>query len=146
MPPYTSVVDVHVILYRDGRIALLERRNTGYCDGMLHLPSGHLEEGEALHTAAAREAEEEVGVTIDPGHLALAALVHFRQGPGHARVGAFFLATQWEGEPCNAEPHKAGRLVWADPNMLGPDVIPYPAEGVRAWLEGSGFVPYGWCA
>ncbi|MFE1099334.1 hypothetical protein ACFW4K_02370 [Nocardiopsis alba] len=42
---YRSIIDVHVILPRGDKILLLERRNTGYCDGMLHLPSGHLDEG-----------------------------------------------------------------------------------------------------
>ncbi|WP_159944649.1 MULTISPECIES: NUDIX domain-containing protein [unclassified Nocardiopsis] len=144
MPPYTSVVDVHVILHRDGQIVLLERQGTGYCDGMLHLPSGHLEEGEPLHVGAAREAEEEVGVLIDPGHLALAAVVHHRQEPGHARIGVFFSAQRWEGEPHNAEPDECGKLVWADPRMLPSNTIPYPAAGIRAWLNGGGFAPHGW--
>ncbi len=141
---YTSVVDVHVILHRDGEIALLERQNTGYCDGMLHMPSGHLEEGEPADEAAAREAREEVGVLIDPGHLTLGAVIHHQQEPGHARMGLFFVATQWEGEPHNAEPEEAGKLVWTDPRVLPSNTIPYPAEGVRAWLEGNQFVPHGW--
>ncbi|WP_081748699.1 NUDIX domain-containing protein [Nocardiopsis sp. CNT312] len=144
MAPYTSVVDVHTILRRSGEIALLERRGTGYCDGMLHLPSGHLEEGEPAHAAAAREVHEEVGVRVDPGHLTLAAVVHHRQEPGHARIGLFFSATAWEGEPYNAESHKAAELVWADPRSLPSNTIAYPAEGIRAWLDGTGFVPHGW--
>lgn len=144
MPPYTSVVDVHIILHQADEIALLERQNTGYCDGMLHLPSGHLEAGEPIHEAAVREAHEEVGVVIDPDHLELATVVHHLQEPGHARMGAFFVATRWRGEPHNAEPSEAGKLVWADPNVLPSNTIPYPAAGVRAWLEGARFVPHGW--
>ncbi|MGW9347751.1 NUDIX domain-containing protein [Nocardiopsis flavescens] len=145
MPPYTSVIDVHVILHRkDGLIALLERQGTGYCDGMLHMPSGHMEEGEPAHEAAAREAQEEVGVGIDPGHLALGAVVHHRQAPGHARMGLFFVATVWEGEPRNAEPGEAAKPVWEDPRLLPSNTIPYPAAGVRAWLDGAGFAPHGW--
>lgn len=144
MPPYTSIVDVHVILHRGGEIVLVERQNTGYCDGMLHLPSGHLEEGEPLHVAAAREAEEEVGVTVDPDHLELAAVVHHQQGPGHTRLGVFFAATRWAGEPHNAEPEEAGKVVWADPKLLPSNTIAYPAEGIRAWLDGVGFAPHGW--
>jgi len=141
---YRSIVDVHVILQRDGRILLLERQGTGYCDGMLHLPSGHLEEGEALHHGAAREAREEVGVTVDPDTLALAAVVHHRQRPDLARIGVFFTARNWEGEPYNAEPHKCGKLVWADPHLLPHNTIDYPAQGIRAWLAGTGYAPHNW--
>lgn len=73
---YRSIIDVHVILRRAQEILLLERQNTGYCDGMLHLPSGHLEAGEPIPHGAAREARGEVGVDIDPGDLSLAAVVH----------------------------------------------------------------------
>ncbi|HEY0538155.1 MAG TPA: NUDIX domain-containing protein [Actinoallomurus sp.] len=83
---YRSIIDVHVILEREQEILLLERQGTGYCDGMLHLPSGHLDEGETLADGAAREASEEVGVHIDPADLRLAAVVHHRQRPDLARV------------------------------------------------------------
>src|SRR5690606_35569885 len=143
---YRSIVDVYVILQRDGRILLLERQGTGYCDGMLHLPSGHLEEGEALHHGAAREAREEVGVTVDPDTLALAAVVHHRQRPDLARIGVFFTTRVWQGEPRNAEPHKCGRLVWADPRLLPHNTIDYPAQGIRTWLAGTGYTPHDWPA
>src|SRR5262249_40487771 len=44
---YRAVVDVYVLLQRsDGMILLLERSGTGYADGQLCPPSGHLEDGE----------------------------------------------------------------------------------------------------
>ncbi|KUP96834.1 DNA mismatch repair protein MutT [Thermobifida cellulosilytica TB100] len=113
---------------------------------MLHLPSGHLEEGEALHHGAAREAREEVGVTVDPDTLALAAVVHHRQRPDLARIGVFFTTRTWQGEPRNAEPHKCGRLVWADPRLLPRNTIDYPAQGIRTWLAGTGYTPHHWPA
>src|SRR3954471_19178056 len=103
---YRSIIDVHVILEREGEILLLERQGTGYCDGMLHLPSGHLDEGETLAHGAAREAHEEVGIRIDPGELRLATVVHHRQRADLARIGMFFATNRWDGEPYNAEPHK----------------------------------------
>jgi hypothetical protein len=76
---YRSIIDVHVILEREQEILLLERQGTGYCDGMLHLPSGQLDEGEPLADGAAREAFEEVGVRVAPADLLLATVVHHRQ-------------------------------------------------------------------
>ena len=59
---YRTVVDVYVLLRRsDGMILLLERSGTGYADGQLCPPSGHLELGESVAGCAAREAAEEVG-------------------------------------------------------------------------------------
>ncbi|GAB3459210.1 hypothetical protein GCM10027570_43140 [Streptomonospora sediminis] len=141
---YRSIIDVHVILRREQGILLLERQNTGCCDGMLHLPSGHLEEGEPIPHGAAREAREEVGVDIGPGDLSLAAVVHHRQREDLVRVGMFLLAERWAGEPVVAEPDKAGKLVWADPRVLPSATIAYPAEGIRAWLEGDLLSLHGW--
>jgi 8-oxo-dGTP diphosphatase len=47
-------------------ILLLERSGTGYADGQLCPPSGHLEAGESVVQGAIREAREETGVLIDP--------------------------------------------------------------------------------
>lgn len=103
-----------------------------------------MEEGEPAPHGAAREAEEEVGVDTDPHALSLAAVVHHRQHPGLARIGMFFLARQWSGEPVVAEPDKAGKLVWADPRVLPSNTIAYPAEGIRTWMRGDRLALHGW--
>jgi 8-oxo-dGTP pyrophosphatase MutT (NUDIX family) len=59
---YRSVVDVHLILQRNGQVLLAERAGTGYADGWLNVPGGKLENGETVLDAAIREAREEVGV------------------------------------------------------------------------------------
>lgn len=141
---YRSIIDVHVILERGAEILLLERQGTGYCDGMLHLPSGHLDEGETLTDGAAREAHEEVGIRIDPADLHLTAVVHHRQRADLARVGMFFATGRWDGEPYNAEPHKCGKLLWCDPRLLPSNTIDYPAAGISSYLAGRRFASHGW--
>ena len=141
---YRSIIDVHVILERGREILLLERQGTGYCDGILHLPCGHLDEGEPLTHGAAREAFEEVGVRVDPADLRLAAVVHHRQRPDLARVGMFFATGRWDGEPYNAEPHKCGKLLWCDPSGLPTNTIDYPATGISCYLTGTRFTAHGW--
>jgi 8-oxo-dGTP diphosphatase len=141
---YRPIVDVHVILERGEEILLLERQGTGYGDGMLHLPSGHLEDGEPATDGAAREAREEVGVVIDPADLFLATVVHHRQRADLARVGMFFATRRWDGDPYNAEPHKCGKLQWCDPRVLPSNTIPYPAAGIRAYANGVPFAIHGW--
>lgn len=82
--------------------------------------------------------------SIDPAALSLVAVVHHRQRPHLARVGMFLLAEQWAGEPVVAEPDKAGKLGWCDPRVLPSNTIPYPAEGIRAWVEGDRLALHGW--
>jgi 8-oxo-dGTP pyrophosphatase MutT (NUDIX family) len=43
---FTSVIDVHVILRRAGRVLLLRRAGDVYASGQLCLPSGHMEQGD----------------------------------------------------------------------------------------------------
>lgn len=142
---FRSIVDVHVILRRsDGRILLLERAPGLYGAGRLHLPSGHLEAAEPLHHGATREAWEEVGVRIDPAGLDMVALIHHQQTADHTRIGVFFAATQWHGDPYNKEPDKCAGLSWADPRELPHTTIEYPAEGIRTWVERSVYGVHGW--
>jgi 8-oxo-dGTP pyrophosphatase MutT (NUDIX family) len=62
-----------------------------------------------------REAHEEAGVLIDPADLAFSHAVHHRNPEGQPRIGFFFTATRWQGEPVNREPHECAGLHWADP-------------------------------
>ena len=50
----------------DGRILLGRRAGVSYGDGLWGLPGGHVDDTETLAQAAAREALEEVGVTVKP--------------------------------------------------------------------------------
>ncbi|GAA4617337.1 hypothetical protein GCM10023195_77380 [Actinoallomurus liliacearum] len=111
---------------------------------MLHLPSGHLDEGEPIRAGAAREAHAETGVRIDSAGLRLATVVHHRQRPDLARVGMFFANNRWDREPYNAGPHKCGKLLWCDPAVLPSNTIDYPAAGIRADLAGTSITAHGW--
>lgn len=110
---YTSIIDVHVILIRDGKILLLRRAGNTYASGQLCLPSGHLEQGETILAAAIRETREETGITLHPATMRLVLSIR-RRNPGttHARVGFAFQPQAWHGEPANLEPAKCSELVW----------------------------------
>jgi 8-oxo-dGTP diphosphatase len=132
---------VFVILKRpDGRILLLRRAGTGYMDGKLGLPSGHVEGNEPADAALAREAQEEIGVDIALKDLKLMHTMHRRAEEGEFEyIDMFFAAETWQGEPVNKEPHKCSELVWADPANLPEDMVP----GVGVALERiAGGEPY----
>jgi 8-oxo-dGTP diphosphatase len=142
---YRTVVDVVVLLQRpDGMILLLERSGTGYADGQLCPPSGHLEAGESVVQGAIREAREETGVRIDPPDLAFCHAIHYRNPDGQARVGFFFTVGRWRGEPVNREPHKCAGLVWADPACPPANTVPYTAVALAAITRGEWFSVDGW--
>ncbi|WP_336205309.1 NUDIX hydrolase [Nonomuraea sp. LPB2021202275-12-8] len=139
---FRAIVDVHVLLVRGQEVLLGRRSGTGYGDGLWHLPSGHLDAGESVVQAAVREAREEVGVVIEPRDLAFAHVMH--RAP--ERVGFFFVATRWDGEPYNAEPDKCSEVAWWRLDGLPGDIVGYPAAAMAHALERVPFALYEWPA
>jgi 8-oxo-dGTP pyrophosphatase MutT (NUDIX family) len=129
-------LDVFLLFVRDSRLLLALRENTGYADGLWNVPSGKVEPGEEPLAAAVREAREEVAVDV---RCARPATVLHTQRPGETpRVGFFFEAESWCGEPVNAEPHKCGGLRWVP--LLPGNTVPYTTAGVTQYRKG---VTYG---
>ncbi|WP_327352763.1 methyltransferase, FxLD system [Streptomyces sp. NBC_01304] len=144
-PLSRSIIDVYVLLRRaDGRILLMERANTGYADGQFCPPSGHREHGESVVADALREVYEEVGVEVDEDALAFVHVVHHRNGDEEPRIGFFFLAESWRGEPVNREPHKCAQLLWADPTSPPANTVPYTAAALAQIANQQPFSLDGW--
>jgi 8-oxo-dGTP diphosphatase len=134
---FVVVPAVYVYFLRDalsdGREVLLQlREGTGYMDGHWAAAcAGHVEKGESVYDAAAREAVEEVDVR----EIALTPLCAMqRTGTGlpiDERVDYFFTATSWSGEPRIVEPHKCADIGWFPLDRLPEPVVPHE----RAVLE-----------
>jgi 8-oxo-dGTP pyrophosphatase MutT (NUDIX family) len=133
-----------IILERDGAVCLAERQGTGYADGMLNLPSGKLEKNEDVFDAVAREAWEEAGIVVQRDALQIVHVMHFRNPEEEPRVGWFFIARHWEGEPRNMEPHKCAGLSWHPIGQLPNNTVPYNALGIAHYLKGEPFSVHGW--
>jgi 8-oxo-dGTP pyrophosphatase MutT (NUDIX family) len=118
-------------LRKGNQVFLLRRAGTGFADGQLTLPSGHVEEGETFRQAMVREVKEEAGVDINPDHLRMAHVMH-RVGTKHEYVDMFFECEMWEGVPHVSEPDKSDHAGWYDiqdlPNLK---IVPF----VRTALE-----------
>src|SRR5512144_513121 len=97
-------VTVHLLFFRGDQILLLRRFNTGYADGQYSVPAGHLDGGETVIAAAAREALEEVGVRIQAQDIEFSSVMHRIED--QERVDFFVRIRGWDGEPFNAEPEK----------------------------------------
>lgn len=140
------VIAAAYVLFRrpTGEILFLQRANTGYRDGHYSLPAGHLDGGESALVAAIREAKEEVGITLSAGQLRLVHTQHLMGEEGdHERINLYFEATEWDGEPINAEPHKCTALVWAQPSSPPAPLVPEIAVLIHHFQAGSPFSTLG---
>ncbi|MFI5758109.1 NUDIX domain-containing protein [Streptomyces sp. NPDC051569] len=135
--PATPVIDTHVIL-RDGDKVLFSQRGGPYGYGRWHMPSGKLDQKESLPAGAARELFEETGITVDPTDLRMVQVVHHRQDDEVERIGFFFEAVEWEGNPVNKEPEKCLALTWFTVHELPDDIIEYPQAGLLGYLNETG--------
>ncbi len=109
---------VSAAVWRDGRVLLVQRARPPV--GIWAFPGGHVEPGEKLEAAAARELHEETGMTMR--FLGLAGLydVIRRDAAGLVTVHyviACFAGIAGPGEPVAASDALAA--VWADTGELG---------------------------
>lgn len=137
---YRVLVGVHLVLLdADGRVLLGRRRDTGFGDGLFHVPAGHLEAGESAVAGLIREAREEVGIEIDAGDVEFAHVLHSAE-----RVQMFFTVRRWRGAVTNCEPEKCSELRWFDVAALPTEIVEYCRAGLGSVLTGRAFSEFGW--
>ncbi|MEV7618375.1 NUDIX domain-containing protein [Streptomyces sp. NPDC089799] len=138
-------VDVHVLLYgHEGALLLGRRRKKPVWEGHYQLPSGRLDPAEPLRAGAARELQEETGVTVAPDALEMVHVTHHRSPYGTDRVGFFFAAREWTGPVVNAEPELCEGWEWWPPHGLPAPLPPYLAEALEHIAHGRAYAEYGW--
>ncbi|HSK67125.1 MAG TPA: NUDIX domain-containing protein [Anaerolineales bacterium] len=140
----TFPVTVHLFFFRGNLVLLLRRFNTGYADGQYSVPAGHLDGGETVIDATRREAQEEVGVRIDPQDIHFSSVMHRRDGL--ERVDFFLEIVKWDGEPVNCEPDKCDELLWVAIDALPSNTIPYIRQALRNHFQKLPFDEFGWPA
>ncbi|MGN6563718.1 MAG: NUDIX hydrolase [Thermomicrobiales bacterium] len=137
---------VHLFLLRAGprgqQVLLLRRANTGYQDGNYSVSAGHLDGGETLIAAIAREAHEEAGIAAAPADLAVVGVMHCWEGDEY--IHFFLAASRWSGTIVNAEPEKCDDLSWHDLDNLPANVIPYVRQALANYRRGVWFDSFGW--
>lgn len=130
-------VVVHVLLLRGGttepEVFLLRRSRTGFMDGYHGLPGGHLQAGEGLQAAAARECREETGVI--PEAIRPLCVLPYRSGR-HQGINMVFEGSRLSGEPGLGEPQHSDRAAWFAVSGLPTPVVPWLADVLA--LRGSG--------
>jgi 8-oxo-dGTP diphosphatase len=141
-PRATFPTTVHLFFFREDQVLLIRRFNTGFADGQYSVPAGHLDGGETVIAAAAREAQEEVGVRLDAECIHFSHVMH--RMDGEERVDFFVNVSYWKGEPINAEPGKCDEIRWVSLNELPENTIPYIRQALRNHRNGIKFDEFGW--
>lgn len=114
-----------VIVERDGKV-LLGRRVNEPGRGRWSLPAGFVDRGEVVEEAAAREAQEELGVTVTVGRL-----VGLYSAPGDPVALAVYRATIVAGEPAARDDLDA--IGYFSPDDLPELAFPRDREILADW-------------
>jgi 8-oxo-dGTP diphosphatase len=137
---------VYAVLEQDEQVLLMRRSGSGYRDGQLSLPAGHLDEGEDVRSALAREVREELGVEVSDPDARLEVVLHSRAEfhDDSDYLHLFFRVTRWRGSPAIREPDKCTELRWTDPGRLPADTVDYVVQALDALRQRQSLVVFGW--
>jgi 8-oxo-dGTP pyrophosphatase MutT (NUDIX family) len=132
----------------DGLEVLLQLRGpaTTYMAGhWATAAAGHVELGESVYVAAAREAAEELGIEVDPDDIEpLCAMQRTQPGvsdPVEQRVDYFLTTRRWRGEPSIQEPEKCVQLAWHRPSAPPIPMVPHEARLLALMSDPAGVPP-----
>lgn len=142
---FLARVAVYLVLEQDGKILLSLRQNTGFADGFYSLVSGHVDEGEPATQAMIREAQEEIGIIIQPEDL---TFVHVMYGTRKAEAitytAFYFRCRRWQGNPLNCEPNKCGHVGFFDYDCLPNNMLQQVKQAISHIQQKSFFSEHGW--
>jgi 8-oxo-dGTP diphosphatase len=128
------VVDVILLLMRNGRILLRERANTGYGDGAYEPPTGQLADRETIVETAIRVASAEAGIAISAGNVSLAHVMHDVSDSG--RIAFFLTVSGWQGEYTSSDAR------WFPVGNLPTNMLDRSRMALRNYAEGMRFSTY----
>jgi len=136
----------YLTLFKDNKVLLLRRFNTGYKDGNYSIIAGHVDPAETFTKCIIREAEEEAGISLKPEDLQVVHVMHRNSGTAenNERVDVFFIAEKWDGEIVNKEPNKCDDLSWFDLDNLPENVIPYIKQAIEGIKNKIYYSEHGW--
>ena len=124
---YLSRIGVDILLERknetsgEKEILMLKRAGTGYYDGYYDLPGGHLEANEDIFDGMIREAKEEIGITLKREDMEILHIYHRYK---REMLKFVFKASNYEGEPVNAETQSCEKIEWIEIDNLPKNVVP----------------------
>ncbi|MEU7080952.1 NUDIX domain-containing protein [Streptomyces sp. NPDC046409] len=143
-----NIIGVHLYLERpDGTVLLgLRHPNSAFAPSTWHALAGHCEQENAI-ACLIREAREEAGLHIERQDVELVHVIHHIGKPRNPpRMGLFFRARTWRGEPKLREPDKCLQWKFWDPAALPDDLVPYTRLAIAKIQSGELYSETGWPA
>ncbi|MEU8523610.1 NUDIX domain-containing protein [Streptomyces sp. NPDC048577] len=143
-----NVIGVHLYLERpDGTVLLgLRHPDSAFAPSAWHALAGHCEQENAI-ACLIREAREEAGLHIERQDVELVHVVHHIDHAGdRPRMGLFFRARAWGGEPELREPDKCTQWKFWDPAALPDNLVPYTRVAIEKIKNGQLYSETGWPA
>lgn len=144
--PFKVPIVVCLILkqHDQSEILLLKRTVTPKKpDGLWSLPGGKVDAHESLTHALAREAFEEINVTISEHDLELVHVMHART-KDREWIGLYFVAEQWTGVIHNNEPDEHELVAWWPLNRLPNELFPPFKQALDAINNNNRYSQFGW--
>ncbi len=130
-------IGVNTFVVRNKRLLLGKRKNV-YGAGTWGLPGGHLEYGEGMREAAARELEEETGLKADK--FKFAGLINdVRKDEEHYLQIGFLAENTGDKKPLLKEPDRCYEWEWFDLDNLPHNIFPGHAKQIQAFKRGDYF-------
>jgi 8-oxo-dGTP pyrophosphatase MutT (NUDIX family) len=140
MTRFTLPAAVFLFLIRDGKVLMIRRQNTGWCDGDYDLIAGHIDGDEHFSTALIREAKEEAGITIHPEDVEFVNLTHcLAEDGGKEYIYVSFKVTRWQGEPTICEPDVCDDMTWFPLDNPPKNITPGSKAVLEACATGSAY-------
>jgi 8-oxo-dGTP diphosphatase len=134
---------VYLFVFKDDKVLLSRRFNTGWMDGMYSLIAGHIDGNETANDAMVREAFEEARIKINRQDLEPATVLH-RKSTDQEYIDFFFVVRKWKGQPTIGEPSKCDDLKWFSLNTLPANLLPHIKEALNNYKNKIPFSLSGW--
>lgn len=131
-------------LYKANQVLLLRRKNALIGNGLYSLPGGKVEAGEQASAAAAREAHEEVGLSLKTHELKLVHTFHRKADGGELVALCFGADISHQAAPYNKEPHKHDMLDFFDLNNLPPQMLAAHKQAIECIRTNTPYSEHGW--
>jgi len=144
----TFTICAQTMILRQDKILLIKRAGSlPLWPGYWQCPAGKMEGDESPRACSIREIFEEIGLKINPT-LGTVVAVNTkrldRPSQAYRDINFFFVATEFDGEPVNQEPHLHDAMDWFDLNNLPDSMIPSVKFGIEQYRRGESYGEFGY--
>lgn len=134
----------YMLVFVDGKLLLMKRKNSGCDDGSYGLPAGHVENGENPLEGAVRETLEEIGILATRVEF-LSVIYRTNKTIGQECskkdfVDFFFICKSFNGTPRIMEPEKCSEIIFSDVHDLPENIVPQARIAIENLYSGHNFM------